>query len=107
MSEVSDGYHTFNELYAFRMMYNAALFNEWAELKKYTVHKSTKHYDGEDCFGGGYFIVSALLPTGLISNHYKLEHWDLFKIPAYETALFEYDNHTSKDVLDRLEDICK
>lgn len=32
--ETSDGYHTFNELYEFRMIYNAALFNDWAEQKK-------------------------------------------------------------------------
>ena len=25
----SDGYHTFNELYEFRKVFNAALFNEW------------------------------------------------------------------------------
>ena len=28
--EVSDGYHTMDELYEFRKVYNAALFNEWA-----------------------------------------------------------------------------
>lgn len=27
----SDGYHTFKELYKFRLLYNAALFNEWAK----------------------------------------------------------------------------
>lgn len=31
MGEVSDGYHTFNELYEYRMLYNAALFNEFAK----------------------------------------------------------------------------
>jgi hypothetical protein len=30
ISLVSDTYHTFNELYEFRKVYNAALFNEWA-----------------------------------------------------------------------------
>lgn len=29
IAELSDGYHTFDELYEFRKMYNAALFNEW------------------------------------------------------------------------------
>ena len=29
--ETSDGYHTFNGLYRFRLLYNAALFNEWAD----------------------------------------------------------------------------
>ena len=29
IGDLSDGYHTFNELYEFRKIYNAALFNEW------------------------------------------------------------------------------
>jgi len=91
--DISDGYHTFGELYEFRKMYNAVLFNEWANpicgvtgfekgvkyVKcktqfenedrpvKYDVHKSWKHHDGEYCFGKEkeWFIVSAMLPTGL------------------------------------------
>ena len=70
--ETSDGYHTFNELYEFRKLYNAALFNEWASQGKYDVHKSKFHADGGKCFGGGWFIVMAQLPTGQISNHYEI-----------------------------------
>lgn len=105
--EVSDGYHTFNELYEFRKTYNAALFNEWAkfDIPQYNVHKSIRHHDGEYCFGGGWFIVVAVLPTGQISNHYELKDWDLFKIPAKDRALFEYDGHTSNDVLQRLKEL--
>lgn len=44
--EVSDGYHTFDELYEFRKLYNAALFNEWAAQGKFSVHKSKRHFDG-------------------------------------------------------------
>ena len=110
IGSLSDGYHTFDELYEFRKMYNAVLFNEWAineswggrVTPKYNVHKSWKHHDGEDCFGGGWFIVSAMLPTGLISNHYKAEDWDLFQVPEVEKALFEFDGHTGADVLERL-----
>lgn len=101
----SDGYHTFKELYDFRMVYNAALFNEWALQSKYEVHKSWKHNGGELCFGGGWFIVVAILPTGQISNHYIEECWDLFKIPETETALFPFDGHTSQDVLSRLKNL--
>lgn len=101
IGEISDGNHTFNELYEFRMMYNAALFNEWAVSGKYNVHKSMRHHDGELCFGGGWFIVVAMLPTGQISNHYKLKDWDLFKIP-YSDVPHEFDGHTPSDVLDRL-----
>ena len=115
--DTSDGYHTFKELYEIRKAYNVALFNEWASqlivekkvggaivesLGKYNIHKSWKHHDGELCFGGGWFIVVAMLPTGQISNHYKAEDWDLFKIPEVEKALFPFDGHTTEDVIKRL-----
>ena len=100
--DTSDGYHTFNELYDFRKAYNAALFNEWAASGKYSVHKSKRHFDGEDCFGGGWFIVVAQLPDGQISNHYEMKDWDKFQLPETDKALFEYDNHTGADVLHRL-----
>ena len=133
INELSDGYHTYDELYEFRKMYNAVLFNEWVinyyevlkdyedmdvktlhpEIQnflniikpKYNVHKSWKHHDGELCFGGGWFIVSAMLPTGLISNHYKVEDWDLFKVPEVEKALYEFDGHTPQDVIYRLKNL--
>lgn len=104
---ISDGYHTFEELYQFRLYYNAALFNEWAALKLYDVHKSYRHHDDELCFGGGWFIVVANLPSGQISNHYEDKYWDLFKIPYSINARYPYDGHTSKDVLERLELMCK
>ena len=98
----SDGYHTFNELYEFRKAYNAALFNEWAAGGKCSVHKSWRHHDGELCFGGGWFIVVAVLPEGQISNHYEAKDWDLFAVPETERALFEFDDHTGSDVVARL-----
>jgi hypothetical protein len=123
--QISDGYHSFNELYEFRKIYNALLFNEWAkqvtEIKewakdekgrlyakvistkyKYDVHKSIYHNNGELCFGGGWFVVVAVLPSGQITNHYKMEDWDLFKIPEVEKAKYVFDGHTSKDVLERM-----
>lgn len=121
-NDVSDGYHTFGQLYDCRLAYNVALFNEWANPNtvrfhedptqfdntgttkgnQYNVHKSLRHHDGELCFGGGWFIVVAILPTGQISNHYKVEDWDLFKIPEKAEALVEFDGHTTDDVINRL-----
>jgi hypothetical protein len=98
----SDGYHTFNELYDFRKAYNAAFFNELHANNKCSVHKSWRHHDNELCFGGGWFIVVAVLPTGQISNHYEAKDWDLFAIPEAGKALVEFDGHTGKDVLERL-----
>jgi hypothetical protein len=104
----SDGYHTFKELYDFRRMYNAALFNEWAANHKHFVHKSFKHHDGEVPFGNNdWFIVVAMLPTGQISNHYERKYWNMFQVPEYDRALFPYDGHTSADVLKRLDDLIK
>jgi hypothetical protein len=101
--ETSDGYHTFNELYNFRKLYNAGLFNEWAKQGLFNVHKSKKHSDGEECFGGGWFIVTATIPTGQISNHYELKDWDLFKVEERELAAV-WDGHTPQDVAKRLEE---
>lgn len=115
--EVSDGYHTFGELYQFRLLYNAALFNEWAigdahyekhqDKDKYhlfNVYKSWRHADGKPCFDKeNYFIVVATLPTGQISNHYKGEYWDMFKIPERDKAE-KWDGHTPQDAMQRLTD---
>ena len=117
-SLIRDGYHSFGELYEFRKVYNAALFNEWATQKgfddgkyyyydvpKYDVHKSWKHNDGELCFGGGWFIVVAILPTGQLSNHYEAKDWDLFKIPQEDKAKYPFDGHTPQDVLQRIKQL--
>ena len=100
----SDGYHSFEDLYKYRMAFNALLFNEWAEHGKYEVHKSKKHGDGEECFGGGWFIVVAQLPTGQISNHYEMKWWHLFKVTEKELA-DTYDGHSPELALDRMFDL--
>lgn len=101
IGDVSDGYHTFDELYNFRMLYNAAFFNELAKNKKYNVHKSKRHSNGEACFGGGWFIVMATLPTGQISNHYELKDWDLFHCEEREFA-DTWDMHSPNMAAKRL-----
>lgn len=100
-NKISDGYHTFAELYDFRMVLQALLFREWAATGKYDVHKSWKHYDGEDCFGGGWFVVVAMLPHGQVTNHYKEEYWDMFDIQVEPKAKYEFDGHNAADCLDR------
>lgn len=104
--ETSDGYHTFNELYEFRKLYNACLFNEWAKQGLFDVHKSHYHYDGDECFGGGWFVVMAELPTGQISNHYENKDWNLFQVPQRNTAN-AWDKHTAQDVAKRLREYLK
>lgn len=43
--KISDGFHSFDELYHYRMLYNAAFFNSLEG--KYEVHKSYRHSDVE------------------------------------------------------------
>lgn len=113
--QISDGWHTFGELYDFRLAYNALAFNlmhQYDEGVKQTilpiplfdVHKSWKHNDGEWCFGQEkeWFIVAAKLQTGIITNHYEAKHWDKFQIPEFDKSIFEFDGHTPSDSLERI-----
>lgn len=98
--EVSDEYHSMDELYMHRMMLNAALFNrEGVEAEFCEVIKSKFHHDGT--MFDGYFIVMMVTPHGQISYHYKLKYWNLFHIPERDRAP-EWDGHNSIDVLKRL-----
>lgn len=101
---IRDGYHSFNELYEFRKLYNAAIFNEWAK-NGVKIEKSYRHNNGELCFGGGWFIVIAETKHGQISNHYESKDWDLFQCKAVEIPTIIWDGHTSKDVVNTLNKI--
>jgi hypothetical protein len=74
---ISDGFHTMEELYEHRRALTAALATT---LHKPWAWKSKEHHpeDGP-MFEGGYFIVGIDLPTGTITYHYKLSHWDDFQ----------------------------
>lgn len=94
MSQVSDGYHTFAELYEYRMLYNALAANAMPDKAM----KCWRHSDGELCFGGGWFVVVLTLPTGQVTNHY---------VPAVEhTDLPPYDGHTPAKAAERLRRYC-
>ncbi|MEU8867819.1 hypothetical protein [Streptomyces umbrinus] len=98
---ISDGFHTFDELYEFRRLYHAHAVRAWLAAR-YPVVRSWKHHDGEPCFGGGWFIVVAQLPTGQVSNHYRANSWSLFgDVPEVETAPV-WDGHSTTDVARRL-----
>lgn len=97
---VGDEYHTIQELYDYRMVYNAHAVLLWS-IMGYPVVKSKKHSDGEPCFDGEFFIVSANLPTGQVTNHYPLKYWDLFYIEESELAP-EWDGHTPEIAYNRL-----
>lgn len=93
IGEISDGYHTFNSLYDQRLYLFAALVNTFRDIS----WKSHKHADGEDCFGGGWFVVGINTPKGPYTYHYENKYWDLFKCKELDRAP-EWDGHTDKDI---------
>lgn len=97
---LSDGFHTFDELYESRCVLTAGFFNLLTKSGIETC-KSWKHADGEPCFGGGCFIVMANLPTGQISFHYPAKDWGRFNIPETENG-FVWDGHETPDVHERI-----
>lgn len=112
--DVFDGYHTFEELYYYRLCYNAIFINTLVKLinecpakfKDIKVCKSKKHFGGKPCYGGGWFIVMINTPWGQISNHYKLEYWDMFNCRAVNVS-WKWDGHGMKEAMERLNKLSK
>ncbi len=95
MGEVSDGYHTFNQLYHQR----AVLFATIVNLNKDKAWKSFKHSDGKYCFdrNGEWFIVGVDTPQGSYTYHYDKKYWDMFDCKELQCGK-EWDGHTEEDV---------
>lgn len=97
---LSDGHHSYTELYEQRMLYHAHLAQRW-HAEGVPIVKSKRHHTGKECFGGGWFIVVMELPTGQASQHYPLSAWNLFAVPAVEQAP-QWDGHTADQGGERL-----
>ena len=93
ISDLSDGYHTFKQLYYQRMMLFAALVKQ----NRDKAWKSLRHSDGELCFGGGWFIVGIDTPKGSYTYHYEDNYFSLFDCEELERGK-PWDGHTEKDV---------
>lgn len=98
--DLSDGYHTFNQLYHQRAMLFATIVNQNSD-KAWKTHK---HEDGEPCFGGGWFLVTIDTPQGAYGYHYEDKYWDIFKCKELEKAK-HWDGYTEEDV-GRLFSLC-
>lgn len=99
MDNVSDGFHTFKQLYHQRAMLFAVIVN----THSWMAWKTKKHEDGQYCFdkNGEWFLVCIETPKGPYSYHYRTEeYWDLFDCVEIDKAK-PFDGHTEKDV-DRL-----
>lgn len=99
--KISDGYHTFEELYHHR----AILFAIICNIYKGRAWKSKQHFDGT-MFDGDMFVVGVETPEGNYTYHYHVEpYWDMFGVKELEYAP-EWDGHKPSDI-DRLFSLLK
>lgn len=89
--EVSDGYHTYNELYEHRMF----LFSILCYIFKQHAWKSWRHDDGT--MFTDMFIVGLTTPEGDYTYHFNKEHWDNFNARVLTHAP-EWDGHKPEDI---------
>lgn len=97
IGEVSDGYHTFNELYHHR----AILFSVICNSRPDIAWKSKKHHDGS--MYDNMFIVGINTPEGQATYHYDVNpYWDIFNVKEVPFAPM-WDGHTPEDAIRRIE----
>lgn len=96
IGDVSDGYHTFNELYHHR----AVLFSVICNTFKDKAWKSKKHDTGD--MYDGMFIVGIETPQGQATYHYDINpYWDMFKVKELPNAP-KWDGHTPEEAIRRI-----
>ena len=99
--ELSDGYHTFAELYEHRH----ALFLAFMRAMPQHCWFSLRHADGEKCFGGDdWFIAGAELPGGSsVTYHLPADLYPLAKATGASRLDLgrPWDGHTASDVVSR------
>lgn len=96
IGDVSDGYHTFNELYHHR----AVLFSVICNLMPEKAWKSKQHYTGD--MYDGMFIAGIETPEGQATYHCDIDpYWDMFRVKELERAP-KWDGHTPSDAIERI-----
>ena len=96
MGNISDGYHTFNQLYHHRAILFSVICNQFKDK----CWKSKKHYDGS--MYKDMFIVGIETPKGLATYHYDINlYWGIFDVKEIDRAP-EWDGHTSEDAIERI-----
>lgn len=97
--DLSDGFHTFDELYEHRViLFLALLHMADNQLHGWNPRVIENHFEGWDC-------ITCELPTGQISYHVPIEKRPLYDWITERRAASDpstYDGHTPADVVDRL-----
>lgn len=91
IGDISDGFHSIDELYYHRMILFAALCKAY----KNNAWKSWKHHDGT--MYDDYFICGIETVQGDYTYHYHKDHWDQFDVREVALAPV-WDGHKPEDV---------
>lgn len=101
-AQLTDGFHTMEELYEHRRALTAVLAVYHAAAQPGAAWRSKAHHpDDGPMFDGGYFIVGIELDTGTITYHYKLSHWDDFAAVPEVPHAPKWDGATPADTVTR------
>lgn len=108
-NKISDGYHTFEELYEHRI----TLFIALCRLMKFEyklqydgkgVWRSKAHSDGS--VWDGWFILGILQTPGQqITYHLPISKWEETNFATTLDKAPEFDGHSSQEVLQRLKNL--
>jgi hypothetical protein len=96
-NNISDGCHTFGELYDHRAKLFSIICNQDPICEK--AWKSKLHNDGT--MFDGYFIVGINTPKGQATYHYEMKYFDYFHVKELDKAP-KYDGHTANEAIERL-----
>lgn len=98
--QISDGYHTFDELYAHRVRLFSALMRAHPDKSWW----SFKHHDGS--VWDGWIIAGIDTPAGPATYHLPVSEIEFFNEGVRQLRRGkEWDGHTSDDVLERLKSL--
>lgn len=98
---ISDGYHTFDELYAHRHALFLCLVNNlFNKRTDWVTYKTLLHSDGTTY--AGYFLCGVKKDNIHISYHLPIDYWDSCYAVEYSHCPFKYDGYTSTDVVNNL-----
>lgn len=108
-NRISDGYHTFGEIYEHRIMNYIALCRHLATMPApiswtENIWRSTLHSDGTG-FEGWFMLGIFKEPGKQITYHLPNRLWDDCDFAVTLMTAPEFDGHNSADVLERLKNL--
>lgn len=105
MGGVSDGYHTFDELYEHRVVLWMALCRIVVDMEDLGyVWRSQIHSDGS-AFDGWFVLGMGYRQGTQMTYHVPMKYWDSCAFARTVSRAPRFDGHTSGDVLARLKTI--